>query len=53
MHLADVKWKPDVLVIFGQNYRGLIAANEIGKVIISIKIEINVLMISFTRFILS
>ena len=35
MHLADVKWKPDVMVILGQNFRGLIAACEIGKVIFS------------------
>ena len=37
MHLADVKWKADVFVIMGQNFRGLIAANEIVKVILSIK----------------
>ena len=32
MHLSDIKWKADVTVIIGQNFRGLVAANEIGKV---------------------
>jgi hypothetical protein len=28
----DIKWKHDVVVVLGQNFRGLIAANEIAKV---------------------
>ena len=32
MHLANVMWKPSVTVCLGQNFRGLIAANEIVKV---------------------
>ena len=31
-HLVDVKMNSDVKVILGQNFRGLIAANEIVKV---------------------
>ena len=33
LHLADVVWSPEVTVVLGQNFRGLIAANEIVKVI--------------------
>ena len=32
MHLTDIKWKADVTVVFGQNFRGLIAAHELAKV---------------------
>ena len=32
MHLTDVKWKENVNVVLGQNYRGLIASRQITKV---------------------
>ena len=32
MHLTDIKWKADVTVVLGQNFRGLIAAHELAKV---------------------
>ena len=32
MHLTDLIWKADVTLVLGQNFRGLIAANEIAKV---------------------
>ena len=32
LHLADVIWSSEVTVVLGQNFRGLIAANEIVKV---------------------
>ena len=32
MHLTDIQWKDGVTVVLGQNFRGLIAANEIVKV---------------------
>ena len=40
MHLTDIQWKDGVTVVLGQNFRGLIAANEIVKVSLS-KIRYN------------